>query len=77
MARTTGTSRIVRVDRAERIGTSRMGNPSYTVYFTDGTSARTQSDAGCAYGINNSEYRERDHMAHFTKAGRLAWLERI
>jgi len=41
--------------KAHYMSTSKNGNPRFLVEFDDGTSFRTQPDAGCAYGIENSE----------------------
>ena len=63
----------------ERVGTSRMGNPSYSVHIVtvDGEvrTYRTQSNAGIAYAINNQEYRKTVHTFHLTRAGRIRWAE--
>lgn len=43
------------IDRLERLNSSRMGNPRFLIHFTDGTTAKTQTDAMVAYGLENRE----------------------
>lgn len=61
------------VARIERGGTSYYGNPWYWVSFDDDSRARTQQDAGFAYGIENPEWRGVPLDVHFTAAGRIAF----
>ena len=43
------------IDRLERLNNSVNGNPRFRIYFTDGQTAVTQSDASIAYGLENRE----------------------
>jgi hypothetical protein len=51
-------------------------NPRYRIHFTDGTAALTQSDASCAYGIDDPEFRDTPLTVTFTRAGRIRYLAR-
>lgn len=51
------------------------GSSANGVYFTDGTSAVTQSDASFAHSINNSEFRDVPLKVTYTKAGRISDIE--
>lgn len=56
-----------------RAGTSNMGNPSYWISFTDGTIARTQSDASIAYSATNRDQHGVPLDVVFTRAGLIAY----
>ena len=43
------------IERLERLNGSRMGNPRFLIHFTDGTTAKTQTDSMVAYGLENRE----------------------
>lgn len=60
------------ISSLERINNSVWGNPRYRVYFTDGTSTLTMSDASINYGITNPEYRDVPVVFTFTRAGRIS-----
>lgn len=80
------TGKIVETKRA---GTSTMGNPTYYVWIDiellDGIEAvssfpvklRTKSNAGLAYEITNPNYRVESHTFHLSRAGRVAWAEKV
>ena len=68
-------TRTLTVDTIERATASVNGNPAFYVTFTDGTRARTQSDADMAYGIENKEWRAVPLTVTFTPAGRIAFWE--
>ncbi len=66
------------VTRVERVGTSRMGNPTMRVTLSTPTppfdgvaSFLTASDSSLAYGIENAEYRDKPHVFGLTRANRL------
>jgi hypothetical protein len=59
------------IDRIERLSNSRNGNPAYRLHFTDGTSARTQSDASISYVVDGPEFRRGPVAFTTTKAGRI------
>jgi hypothetical protein len=58
-----------------RLDCSINGNPAYWVYFTNGSDARTMSDAGVSYEIGNPEYRNVPLRVLFTPAGRVRGVE--
>lgn len=65
-----------RITRTRRTGTSRNGNPNFEVYFEDATAARTQTDAACAYGIENREVLHPNWVrVGFTRDDRIATVE--
>jgi hypothetical protein len=66
--------RIVQLDRMRN---SVNGNPRFRVHFSDGTSAPTSVDAGCAYGIENRENRENDVMVHFSGRGTIDYVKPV
>lgn len=68
-------TRRLMIDTIERTNSSVNGNPAFFVTFTDGTRARTQSDAGMAYGIENKQWRAVPLLVTFTPAGRIAFWE--
>ena len=66
----------------KRVSTSAYGNPAYEVTIssaTEGTDGivtlRTMDNAGVAYCIGNSEYRDTPHIFHLTRAGRIRSAE--
>jgi len=67
----TTTTQTLTIDSIKRRGTSAMGNPSFTVTFTNGLVARTRDNAGIAYAIENSEYRGAPVQVTFTTAGTI------
>ena len=46
---------VATIERLERMRSSVNGNPRYRIYFADGGTATTQSDAAVAYGLENAE----------------------
>lgn len=66
---------IGKVTATKRVGTSTMGNPTYdvTLEHVDGSHGiyRTMSNTMLAYAIENSNYREDNHVFTLTRAGRL------
>lgn len=46
-----------KIRKLERRTLSRMGNPRFWVYLTDGTRYTTQTDGSVGYSIENPEYR--------------------
>lgn len=67
------TTVVKTIERVDRHGTSRNGNPQYRVRFTDGTSALTQSDSAIAYEIQNGEFRNTPVEFTLTRAGRVSY----
>lgn len=59
----------------ERRRNSINGNPAWTIYFGDATSARTQSDADCAIGLNVAALWNVPVLVTFTKTGRIENVE--
>lgn len=59
------------IDHLERLNNSANGNPTWLVHFTDGTSARTQSDAAVSYELDNPEFRDVPVEFKATAAGRI------
>lgn len=60
------------IEHIRRASSSVNGNPAYVLTFTDGTEARTMSDAACAYAIGNPDMREGcSVVVQFTRAGRI------
>lgn len=62
------------IESLERLNNSQWGNPRYKVYFTDGTSAISHSDASVNYTLPNllsRENRSRPAVFTFTRAGRI------
>ena len=66
-----------RIDSLKRLNSSVNGNPRFRVYFTDGSSAETQSDAGFCYGLENRENFGVDVAVRFTKAGKISDLRPV
>lgn len=63
---------ILEIERMERAGSSANGNPAYWLTFTNGTRARTMSDAACAYAIGNPDMRVGCYVVvEFTRSGRI------
>jgi len=60
------------ISSLERLVNSVNGNPRYHVYFTDGTSAVTQSDISAAYILTNPAYQDVPLRVTYTHAGRIA-----
>lgn len=73
MASNNDTMVIKTIAKLERRNSSTNGNPAFMVFFTDGTSARTQTDAAFCYEIENPEYRDAPIEFTFTPAGRIRW----
>jgi hypothetical protein len=61
------------IERLERRNTSHYGNPAWMVYFTDGSSARTQTDTGWSYEADNPEYRGATVDLWLTPSGRIRY----
>lgn len=59
------------IARVERRTSSHYGNPAWLVHFTDGSSARTETDTGWSYEANNPEYRGATVDLWLTAAGRI------
>ena len=68
---------IRRIDHLDRLNSSVNGNPRFRVYFTDGSVAETQSDAGFCYGLENRENFGMDVTVSFTKSGRISDLRPV
>jgi len=71
-----GTPEIRTIDWLDHLPSTSNGNPRYDVHFTDGTVARTQSDAMCAVGIGNPEFRDVPLAVWLSRAGRITHLMR-
>lgn len=65
------------IDRVTRLGTSVNGNPTYTVHFVGGHTARTQSDAAINYEIGNPENIGVPVKITTSRAGRVIYVEPI
>lgn len=61
------------IERVERHGRSSFGNPSFKVFFTDGTKAITQENSGWAYEAPNADNIGVPLECHFTP--RLKYLK--
>ena len=59
------------IEHLERIALSVNGTPRFRVHFTDGTVARTMSDASLGYCIDNLEYRGVPLAVTFTAHGKI------
>lgn len=69
---------IKRITEICRENHSVNGNPAWTLWFDDHTSARTSSDASCGYEIGNQGRREGCLVrVHYTRAGRIAYLSDV
>jgi hypothetical protein len=71
-----GEPQILTIDWLDYLSTTVYANPRCDVHFTDGTVARTQSDAQCAYGLGNPEFRGVPLAVWFSRAGRIVHLMR-
>lgn len=69
------TTQTLTIDFMVRANSSTNGNPAWNVTFTNGLTARTQSDAGISYALDNPEYRAVPLIVEFTKAGRIATVK--
>jgi hypothetical protein len=65
------------IDRVIRANSSVNGNPAFRVLFTDGTVARTQSDASVAYCAENRDEHGVPLTVIYTRAGHIAYWKRI
>lgn len=63
---------ITRLDRRRH---SVNGNAAWTVHFDDATSARTQSDADCAIGLDTAALRNVPVLVTFSRTGRVENVE--
>lgn len=72
-------AQILKTIRDIRLGNlSVNGNPSWYVTFTDGSEARTSSDAAVSYEIGNPEMCVGSRVAvTYTRAGRIAYMRSI
>ena len=61
------------IEHLERIANSTSGNPRFRVSFTDGTAARTMSDAAVNYGLGNPEFRGVPLTVTFTVHGNIRY----
>lgn len=69
---------IKRIESIRRENLSANGNSAFTIWFDDGTEARTSSDASVSYEIGNPNRREGCLVrVHFTRAGRIAYLSDV
>ncbi len=71
------TEYVKTISRVERVGTSKNGNPTYEIVFTDGTTARTQTDAGVVYGLPNPGNIGVPVTVKATPAGRVWSVEPV
>ena len=62
------------IESLTRLNNSVNGNPRYLVHFTDGSSAKTKSDASLGYAIANPEYRDKPLEVVFTRSGNIESL---
>jgi hypothetical protein len=65
--------RYLTIASTKRLTNSVNGNPRFTVGFTDGTIATTQSDASCSYDIDNLTRSKAEAFYVFTPAGRISY----
>jgi hypothetical protein len=61
------------IERVIRARSSVNGNPAWRVIFTDGTVARTQSDASIAYCAENRDQHGVPLTVVYTRAGLIAY----
>ena len=67
---------VKRIASVERIGSSVNGNPAFLVSFTDGSVARTQSDASCEIG--NPGMREGSMVfVCYSRRGSITIMSRV
>lgn len=59
------------IDCLESLPSTCHANPRWLVTFTDGEQAYTQSDAACAYGLADRQYRGVPVVFTFSRAGRI------
>jgi hypothetical protein len=65
------------IARLERMTSSRMGNPRFRVFFTDGTSAPTAPDVMWSYGAENREYRAGPIEVHTNGRGHITYCKAV
>lgn len=72
------------IDHIVRLTNSVNGNPRYSVHFTDGSVAQTQSDASVNYAVENLSSGTREIAGvyipfnlnvEFSRGGRITHLE--
>lgn len=56
-------------------GYSVNGNPSFQVFFTDGTSARTNTDSSVIWSIENSDYHNVPVAVAYNGRGRIVGIK--
>jgi hypothetical protein len=71
-----GEPEILTIDWLDHLSPTANANPRWDAHFTNGTVARTQSDASCAYGIGNPSFRGVPLAVWFSRAGRIVHLMR-
>lgn len=59
------------IDRLERLNLSTNGNPRFRIFYRDGQTAITQSDAMVSYGLENRENLGVPVTVTATRAGRV------
>jgi hypothetical protein len=66
-----GIEYVKTIDHLERLKLSANGNPKFKIYFTDGSTATTQTDAGVSYGLENRENIGVPVLVKATPAGKV------
>lgn len=61
---------IGKIERVIRHGVTCYGNPMHSI-VVNGETYRISNDAAMNYGIDNMEFREKDHEFLLTRAGRI------
>lgn len=73
MGQTRANLRAVRVARTKRLANSRDGNPRYEVEFSDGTLARTESDASLNYDVENKLHSQAVLDVQLSHSGKIEY----
>lgn len=65
---------VKQIDRLLALANSKDGNPRWEVVFSDGTTARTQVNAACAYGLGNPEYKAPNKVLVSFERGQITYV---
>lgn len=63
------------ITHVQRIGTSKNGNPRYRLFFLDGGTSETATDASIGYSISNSDLHNVPVNVTYNRAGRVINVE--
>ena len=64
------------IDHMERMPSSKLGNPRFRVFFTDGTSAPTKPDAMWALEAENTDYRDTELVVSYNGRGHITYARK-